>query len=85
MTADADVAGSPLLAAVRDRGLRLSSSRCGEFEPALRLLAGNPELARIGDKLVTHRFGARDLADAFRTAKSRGCVKAVVSQPESIP
>lgn len=85
VTADADVAGSPLLAAVRDRGLRLSSSRCGEFEPALRLLAGNPELARIGDKLVTHRFGARDLADAFRTAKSRGCVKAVVSQPESIP
>jgi len=85
VSAAAEVAGSPLLAAVRDRGLRLSSSRCGEFEPALQLLAGNKELARIGEKLVTHRFGAQELADAFRTAKSRGCVKAVVSQTEVAP
>ncbi len=80
---DARVGGSALLSAVCHRGLRLSSSRCGEFEPALKLLAENRELARIGDMLVTHHFGASDLAEAFRTAKSRGCVKAVVSQPRS--
>ena len=78
--ASADVDNSPLLRAVRDRGLRLSSSRCGEFEPALQLLASDPDLARIGDKLVTHRFGANELQAAFAVAKSRECIKAVVSQ-----
>ena len=82
--ATADTGDSALLRAVCERGLRLSSSRCGEFEPALQLLAGNPELARIGEKLVTHRFAARELAEAFLAAKSRGCIKAVVEQDAEV-
>jgi hypothetical protein len=60
--------------------LRLSTSRCGEFAPALALLASDSELARIGERLVTHRFRGEQLAEAFATARSRGCIKAVVAQ-----
>lgn len=72
--------GAPLLDAVVRRGLRLSTSRCGDFAPALALLASDPELARIGERLVTHRFRGEQLAEAFATARSRGCIKAVVAQ-----
>lgn len=71
---------SPLLRAITDRGLRLSSSRCGDFHAALALLAGDAELRRIGERLVTHRFGAADLPAAFAMARSRACIKAVVAQ-----
>ena len=74
----ADTAGSPLLAAVVGRGLRLSSSRCGDFRLALELLAGDPELLRIGEKLITHRFPASELARAFEVARTPACVKALV-------
>jgi threonine dehydrogenase-like Zn-dependent dehydrogenase len=74
----ADVATSPLLAAVAGRGLRLSSSRCGDFAAALALLAADPALCRLGERLVTHRFAAADLPAAFATARSRACIKAVV-------
>lgn len=73
-------ADAPLLDAVARRGLRLSTSRCGDFAPALALLASDQELARIGDRLVTHRFRGEQLAEAFATARSRGCIKAVVAQ-----
>lgn len=76
--------GSSLLSAVVARDLRLSSSRCGDFRPALDLLASNGELARIGERLVTHRFAANDLACAFATARSRGCIKAVVEHGTAI-
>ena len=78
--ADADTSTSPLLAAIGGRGLRLSSSRCGGFRQALDLLASTPELARLGERLVTHTFAGRDLAQAFTVARSRGCIKAVVQQ-----
>lgn len=74
----AGVAGSPLLAAIATRALRLGSSRCGDFRQALALLAATPGLHRLGDRLVTHRFGAHDLARAFATAAAPACVKAVV-------
>jgi hypothetical protein len=77
--------GSPLLDAVAQRGLSLSTSRCGDFRDALALLAADPELARIGDRLVTHRFAAAALPQAFVVARARGCIKAVVEQPEGAP
>lgn len=76
----ATVTDSPLLQAVVGRGLVLSTSRCGEFRRALELLAADPELARIGERLVTHRFPASRLAEAFTTARSRSCIKAVIEQ-----
>lgn len=78
----ADLAGSPLLGAVVARGLRLSTSRCGDFRQALALLESDAELRRIGERLVTHRFAARSLPEAFAVAKSRACIKAVVAHSE---
>ena len=46
----------PLLSAICDRGLRLSSSRCGDFGAALDLMEGDGRLRGIGDQLVTRRF-----------------------------
>jgi hypothetical protein len=80
---EARVDGAPLLAAVVGRGLRLSTSRCGDFAQALAALAADPELARIGERLVTHRFGGDRLAEAFATARSRGCIKAIVAQGDA--
>lgn len=74
---NASVADSPLLAAVRDRGLRLSSSRCGDFAQALDLLT-NSSLRGVGQRLVTHHFDAAELPEAFATAGGRDCIKAVV-------
>ncbi|MCK5941902.1 MAG: alcohol dehydrogenase catalytic domain-containing protein [Planctomycetes bacterium] len=68
---------SALLDAVATRGLRLSSSRCGDFGLALRLLT-TPQLAGIGARLVTDRFDAAELPRAFEVAGSRACIKAVV-------
>jgi len=76
---DANVRDSVLLQAVVGRGLRLTSSRCGDFRSALDLLASDSELRCIGDRLVTHHFVADDLEAAFRVAGSRACVKAVVT------
>jgi threonine dehydrogenase-like Zn-dependent dehydrogenase len=79
--AAAPFADSPLLTAIATSDLRLSSSRCGDFHAALQLLATDAELARIGERLVTHHFRADDLVQAFATARSRGCIKAVVEHP----
>ncbi len=78
----AHVGDSALLQAVVTRGLRLTSSRCGDFRAALDLLATNPELRRIGERLVTHHFAADDLKEAFACAGSRACIKAVISHGE---
>ncbi|MFZ4759024.1 MAG: hypothetical protein ACOYLX_12745 [Burkholderiaceae bacterium] len=57
-----------------------TSARCARALDDLR--SGAPELARIGERLVTHRFGANDLAGAFAMARSRACIKAVVEHEE---
>jgi threonine dehydrogenase-like Zn-dependent dehydrogenase len=72
------VADSPLLRAVAGRGLRLSSSRCGDFHEAIDLVRCDSELLRLGELLVTHRFGAADIREAFAVARSPGCIKAVI-------
>jgi len=72
------LADSPLLRAVADRGLRLSSSRCGDFCEALDLVRGDAELLRLGELLITHRFGAAEIREAFAVARSPDCIKAVI-------
>jgi threonine dehydrogenase-like Zn-dependent dehydrogenase len=69
---------SRLLAAIAERGLRLSSSRCGDFRAALELMAADARLRRLGERLVTHRFAGDALPRAFETARSSACIKAVV-------
>jgi hypothetical protein len=78
---DAASCDAPLLRAVAARGLVVSSSRCGDLGEALGVLAADPGAARLGDRLVTHRFGPGDLAAAFAAAGSPDCRKAVVEHP----
>ena len=66
-----------MLQAVRDRGVRVSSSRCGDFRAALAALA-TPSLRGLGRRFVTHRFDASELPRAFDVARTRACIKAVV-------
>ena len=70
---------SQLVRAVVERGLRVSTSRCGDFAEALELMANTPTLHDLGERMVTHRFDASDLAAALDTARSPSCIKAVVT------
>ena len=70
--------GSQLLDAIAKRGLRLSTSRCGDFRRALALMERDPFLQGIGDKLITHRFPIDQIAQAFSVAGSPACIKAVI-------
>jgi threonine dehydrogenase-like Zn-dependent dehydrogenase len=70
-----------LLRAVLDKGLRLSTSRCGSFRSAIDLLA---DAACLGEQMVTDRFPATNLAGAFDRAASPRSVKVVVTHPWSL-
>lgn len=70
---------SSLLSAVQSRGLRLSSSRCGDFHEALTMLVESPSLRELGERVMTHGFPAEEVAQAFEVAASPGCIKAYVS------
>ncbi|MEM7204568.1 MAG: alcohol dehydrogenase catalytic domain-containing protein [Planctomycetota bacterium] len=74
----AAVDGADLLEVVAARGVRVSTSRCGDFATALALLAADPALQRLGDRLISHRYPATDLAQAFATARSPNALKVVV-------
>jgi len=78
---DASACAAPLLREVARRGLRITTSRCGDFRAALDLLASDPALAELGPRLVSHRFAPDQLALAFRAATSREAVKVLVEHP----
>ncbi len=69
---------TPIERAVLERGLRITSSRCGEFKRALALIESDSELRRLGDQLITHRFPATALAEAFEAARRPDCLKALI-------
>ena len=74
-----DTDKSKLLAKeIADRGLRLSSSRCGDFHQALELMRRDPKLMDLGKMIVTHRFPSGEARSAFKTARSIDCIKAVI-------
>lgn len=70
--------GCMLEDALRNRGLRLSSSRCGDFREALSLLQSDAELRSLGGKLITHLFESDRISEAFVVARSHACIKAVI-------
>ena len=74
-------AAAPLFDAILARGLRVSSSRCGDFDQALALLREDAILAASLPDLITHRFPAWRLEEAMRTARTPGCIKAIVEHP----
>ena len=77
----ARTSSSALLRAVAERGLTVSTSRCGDFDAALDRLGTDARLADLGPRLVTHRFGPSELAEAFRTAASPESRKVLVVHP----
>lgn len=68
-----------LLRQLQQKKLRLSSSRCGSFDAAIELLTSDAGLRDLGRKMISHRFPAARLADAFAAAAGKDCIKAVVS------
>jgi hypothetical protein len=73
----ADAEAAPLANGLA-RGLRISTSRCGDFRAAVELLAHDTPLRRLGEVMVTHRFPATALADAFACARSPEGLKVLV-------
>jgi threonine dehydrogenase-like Zn-dependent dehydrogenase len=71
---------SSLLTAVLQKGLRLSSSRCGDLRAALPVLA---EMADLGSRLVTARVPAHALPAAWAAARARSG-KVVVTHPDGL-
>lgn len=72
---------SSLLNAVAKGNLRVSTTRCGEFEPALQLL-NDQELRSALREVITHRFSVSEISSAFEVARSAACMKAVVWQTQ---
>jgi threonine dehydrogenase-like Zn-dependent dehydrogenase len=70
-----------LAAAVVERGLTVTTSRCGDLRAALDLVATLPELAEL---LVTATLPADRLGEALAAAADPGHVKVVVTQPDGL-
>jgi len=69
-----------ILQPLLDRGIRFTSTRCGEFPPAIDLLADETLglASRFADLLVSDVFPAGDLAGAFARAADPESLKVVV-------
>lgn len=79
--ADVGQPRDPLLAAILDKRLRFTTTRCGVFRPAIALLA-DPETAlgeRLGKAMVTDLIPAERLAAAFARAASPESVKVIAT------
>jgi alcohol dehydrogenase len=59
--------------------ITLVGSRCGRFEPALRLLASGK--VRVGD-LISEEFPLSRAAEAFERANTKGVMKVLLRPPE---
>ncbi|MGH7149420.1 MAG: hypothetical protein ACREIU_01915, partial [Planctomycetota bacterium] len=77
---DAGQGRTGILEPILGRGLRFTSSRCGDFPPAIELLADpRTRLATLlPDLLVRDRFPASRLPEAFARAAEPGSLKVVV-------
>jgi threonine dehydrogenase-like Zn-dependent dehydrogenase len=79
LLAGTDRGGSGLAAALLGRGVRITTSRCGDFHQAIPALES---LTRAGVNLgaiVTDRMPVRELAAAFALAVSPETIKVVVT------
>jgi hypothetical protein len=76
----------PLLDVVLGRGLRLTTSRCGDLRAAVEILA-DPTMRLghiLGERMVTDVVAALDLEDAFVRAAGADSVKVVAMQPHGM-
>jgi threonine dehydrogenase-like Zn-dependent dehydrogenase len=75
--ADDAAPSEPLVRAILEHGIRITTSRCGDFHRALGpFVASLPRLERAG--LVTHVLAADRLAYGYATARSAAARKVVV-------
>jgi threonine dehydrogenase-like Zn-dependent dehydrogenase len=72
-----------LLAAVLDRGLRLTTTRCGDFRAALDVLTdpAHDLRERLGTAMVSRLLPADRLAEAFAAAAGPDHLKVLVTHP----
>ncbi len=71
--------GTPLDRFVRGGGI-LRTSRCGDFRRAVDALSRHEDIgSALAKAVITHRFSASDLPEAYATARSEAAVKVVVS------
>jgi threonine dehydrogenase-like Zn-dependent dehydrogenase len=81
LVAGAGSARGPLADALLDRGVLVTTSRCGDFTSALDVL---PDVDDLAATLVTAVRPGDRLADAFAAAARSDHLKVVVTQPESL-
>jgi len=79
--ADTGQTRDALTAAVLDRGISVTTSRCGDFATALDVL---PDVGTdLAPRLVSNVMASSRLADAFATAAHPSAIKVVVTHPEA--
>ena len=78
LVADTGQARHGLLGPILDRGVRLSTSRCGDFRKAIPSLEALLHLGVDLGALVTDRFPSSELPKAFERARSPDSIKVVV-------
>ena len=60
---------SELARAVLSRGIQIHTSRCGDFNRALKILGDNPDIAQaMENSLISHRYNLDDITTAFDVA-----------------
>ena len=84
LVADVGQPRDALLAALLDKGLRISSTRCGDFRAALDILAATDLGHHLGEIMVTNVLPADRLAEAFELAASPRSIKVVVTHDHSL-
>jgi threonine dehydrogenase-like Zn-dependent dehydrogenase len=75
-----------LLEGILGKGLRITTTRCGDFRPAIDLLS-DPATdlgQRLGERMVTGRFPAVRLAEALAAAAAPRSVKVLVTHPGAL-
>jgi hypothetical protein len=76
----------PLLDVVLGKGLRFTTSRCGDLRAAVEVLADpTTRLGQmLGERMVTDVVAALDLEDAFTRAAGADSIKVVATQPHGM-
>ena len=61
-------------------GVQIWTSRCGDFDVALKMMKDNIEVTKVlQTQMITHTFDLNNLTEAFQIARnSEECIKAIV-------
>jgi threonine dehydrogenase-like Zn-dependent dehydrogenase len=81
VVADTGQTRTGILEPLLDRGLRISTSRCGDFHQAVSALESLSAMGVDLGAVITDRLPVTDLRAAFDRAASPDSIKVVVSQP----